>query len=194
MLQKLVGDLTDFLLKNEIVKAEDREIYDYGFEAVLSTVVNTVIVLVIGSLAHIFLESIVFLIAFAILRVYCGGYHARTHAGCILTFMLLYGSSMALVYVFPLEQAAWFSMAVGTVSLLFILKFAPIEHKNRPFVGNEYKNFRMMSRIIAAVEASFIFTISLFFSQYAKSALIVALAMLCVVFILALAKIIERKR
>jgi accessory gene regulator B len=194
MLQKVALNLTDHLQKMDIVSEEDREIYIYGFEAMLSTLLNTLIILAIGIFTGLIPETIVFLIAFAILRVYCGGYHAKTHLGCILTFALFYGLAMTILTFFPLRYAGLFSTIIGAASVLFIFKYAPIEHKNRTFEGNEYKNFRMMSRILAAAEMSVIIIILRFFPDLARFSLTISISMLCVVFILAFAKIIERKR
>ncbi len=194
MVQQIANNLTDLLLKKEIVKEEDKEIYTYGLEALLSTVINTILVLIFGLLTGMLLETLAFLISFAILRVYCGGYHAKTHVGCILMFAGIYGFAMLVLTIMPAQYQGIFSMVAGGLSLLIILLYAPIEHKNRPFVGNEYKTFRMLSRIIALLEAGLIVLSNIFAYQFIKLALNVSMAMLSVVFILALAKIIERKR
>lgn len=194
MLQQFAGSLTDTLLKKEIVKEEDKEIYIYGFEAMFSTVINTLLIITIGILIDMLLETTIFFVSFAILRVYCGGFHAKTHLGCISAFVTIYGFAMAITNFFPLQYATVFSIAIGAASLLFILKYAPIEHKNRPFVENELKNFQLMSRIIALLEMAITVLISVFIPKFIKVSLIISIAMFSVAFILALAKIIERKR
>ncbi|HBR02726.1 MAG TPA: hypothetical protein DD738_08950 [Ruminiclostridium sp.] len=194
VLQQFAVSLTNSLLKQDIVKEEDREIYVYGFEAMLSTVVNTVIVIAIGIFAGLLSQTLVFLISFAVLRVFCGGYHAKTHFGCIFTFLVLYGLAMVSAAFIPLQYAAALSCFIGAVSTLFIFKYAPIEHKNRPILDNEFASFHRISRITAVVEFIIVMIISLFFPGLIKFALIIATAMLCVVFIMAFAKIIERMR
>jgi accessory gene regulator B len=54
MLQKVALNLTDHLQKMDIVSEEDREIYIYGFEAMLSTLLNTLIILAIGILQALY--------------------------------------------------------------------------------------------------------------------------------------------
>lgn len=194
MLQQVASDLTQLLLKKEIVREQDKEIYIYGFEAMLSTIINAILVLTIGILTGLLLETLIFIISFALLRVYCGGYHAKTHVGCILMFLIIYGSAMLAPYLIRAQYYGLFSIAISGVSLLVILIYAPIEHKNRPFVGNEYLTFRRLARIIALLEAVLIVFISVILQDFSKIALILSMAMMSVVFILALAKIIEKKR
>ncbi len=194
MLQQVASDLTELLLKKEIVKEQDKEIYTYGFEAMFSTIINTILVLTIGILAGTLLETLIYLICFALLRVYCGGYHAKTHVGCILMFVGLYGSAMFIPHLIPAQYNGLLSIVIGGISLTAIFLYAPIEHQNRPFVGNEYKTFRKLARIIVLLEAALIVFISAIYQNFSKIALIISMAMISVVFILALAKIIERKR
>lgn len=194
MIHQCSNRLTDFLLNKNIVSDEDREIYIYGFEAMLSTVVNAFLILIIGIVTGLLKETLIFLLGFALLRVYSGGYHARTHIGCILTFAGIYGISMAIVTLLPEQYTSLVSLSAGALSLLFILVYAPIEHKNRTFVDNEYKTFKFMARTIVLIEGFIIILIQLFFQQHLKTALILSLAMFSVMFVLALAKIIEKKR
>lgn len=194
MLQQLAVNLTDYLVRKNAAKQEDREIYIYGFEALLSTLVNTVLVVIAGILLGILTETIIYLIGFAILRVYCGGYHAKTHKGCIATFCLIYSSAMALVNYFPPEYSGSFSVAVGVLSYLFILKFAPIEHKNRPFVGNEFSAFRKVARIIGFLEVSIITYLAFVYPNLAKVSLILSAAMLSVVFIMIIALAVNKRK
>ena len=45
MLQRYSEQLTEFLMVKGIIESENREIYEYGFVALLSTVINIIIVL-----------------------------------------------------------------------------------------------------------------------------------------------------
>lgn len=193
MILNISARMTDFLLEREIVRKEDREIYLYGFEAMLSTIVNIVLTLTAGLVSGLFSETLIFMISFAVLRVYSGGYHAKTHTGCILTFAGIYAFSMAAAVLLPQQYAALVSIAAGAFSLVYILINAPIEHKNRPFVDDEYRNFRRICRMVAVLEAFLITILLVFFVQFSKTALVISLAMLGVTFILALAKKIESK-
>ncbi len=192
MLQQFANELAGYLLKRRIVKEEDYEIYTYGIEALLSTLVNTVLVLGIGLALGMFVDTLIFLSAFAILRVYCGGYHARSHWGCILTYTVLYGCSMLIIRFLPGSFVFAFALAIAGLSLLIIFLLAPLEHVNRPFVGQEYKVFRLVSRIIASIEFILVVIFLLLKHRQLLTSLAISLAMLCVVFVLVFGKIKQR--
>lgn len=192
MLQQIAVNFTDYLVKKNVAKQEDREIYIYGFEALFSTLVNTILVIISGILLGILKETIIYVIGFAILRVYCGGYHAKTHIGCVTYFGVLYFSSMALIYFFPYQYSASFSVASAILSYLFILKFAPIEHKNRPFVGNEFAVFRRAARIIGFLEVCVITIIAFTQPHLAKVSLTLSVAVLSVVAVMVTALAVNK--
>lgn len=189
MLQQFANGLASYLLKKKIVKQDDYEIYTYGIEAILSTLLNTIIVLFLGIAIGMIFETLIFLVAFAILRVYCGGYHSKSHWGCVLTFSALYGFSMLIISFLPSSASDVFSLVATGVSLCVIFILAPLEHANRPFVGNEHKVFRLLSRIIAIIEAGAIVLFLFSKHRHLHISLSLSLAMLCVAFILVYGKI-----
>jgi accessory gene regulator B len=186
MIQRITDKLVDFLVEKEIIRNDDREIYIYGLLALFSTVMNFFLVLFIGIVAGLLHETLIFLLGFALLRCYCGGYHAKTQSGCVLSFTAIYVFSMMVYHFMPIEYDRLFSLLSAGICLIFIFVFAPIEHKNRTFEGDEYKQFRLASRIIALIYCVIICSISLFFSQLIMVASVLSLVMLSVSFVLAL--------
>lgn len=194
MLQRFSEQFTDFLLFKGIIQYENREIYTYGFVALFSTLINMIIMITIGIAAGMFLDTVLFMFMFGVLRVYCGGYHAKSHISCVLIFIALYGFAMSIAKFLPTEIMGYFSLSAGIFSFLIILFLAPIEHKNKPFIEDEERKFRMMSRVVASMELMTICIISIFFSNVLKAAVLISLAMLCVTFTLILAKAKEIRR
>lgn len=194
MLQKLSEQFTDFLSVKGIIQTENHEIYTYGFVALFSTVINSILVLTIGITAGIFFETVIFLLMFGVLRVYCGGYHAESHISCVLIFIGIYGFAMAVAGLLPAEFSEIFSISAGIISFIIILLLAPIEHKNKPFIGDEYSKFKAMSRIIATLQLIIIILITVFLPGAIKVSVLISLAMVGVTFILILAKVMDRRR
>ncbi len=194
MLERFSEQFTDFLLMKGIIENEFREIYAYGFVALFSTVINIIILITIGIITGLLFETIIFMLMFGVLRAYCGGYHAQSHVSCILIFVIIYGFSMTLVKFLPVDFQGTLSLFLGITSFLIIFFIAPIEHKNKPFIGNERSKFRIMSIIIAVFELMAICVSIVFFSDAVKVALLISLAMLGVTFILILAKATEKRR
>ncbi len=193
MLQKISDRLTDILLEKNIIKDENREIYVYGLLAMFSTVINFFLILFIGIIIGLTIETLIYLFSFALLRSYCGGYHSKTQLSCAIDFTIIYGLSMAVYCFLPVEYSMIFSMVAAGFCLILIFLLAPIEHKNRTFEGDEYIKFRFISRIIALSYFSIIYTISIFFIEYMMIATVLALVMLSVSFVLILALILYER-
>lgn len=193
MLQRISGRLTDYLVDKNIIRYDDREIYNYGLLAMFSTVINFLVILIIGIILGLVHETLIYLFAFALLRCYCGGYHAKTQMGCILGTVALYSVSMAVYYFLPKEYDRMFSMISAGACLIFIFALAPIEHKNRTFEGSEYRQFRLVARIIAVLYVLITYVICIFIYQLIMVASVLALVMLNVSFVLALGLIYNER-
>ena len=77
------------------VDEEDKEIYLFGIYQGLIFLLNVVTALLTGIILDMFLESVLFLICFIPLRIFAGGYHAKTQFRCyvmstVTTVILLY--------------------------------------------------------------------------------------------------------
>lgn len=186
MLDKCGAKLAEALCDNHIIKEENKEIIVYGIDALLSTLINVILVLGLGLVLGLFLPTVVFLISFAVLRVFAGGYHAKTRIGCTASFLTMYLTGMALYRYTPemLVKPAAIILAVVACVSVFIL--APAEHPNRPYQGNEYQIFKNISRIIVSLQTLVVIA-GTFFMGFMNLAYCISLAMLGVTIILVLA-------
>jgi len=190
MLDKVANYTADLLSANHIIKEDDKEIYAYGIEVILSTVINLALIVVIGICLGYFTETAIFILSFASLMVYAGGYHARTHAGCIATFTLIYLANIGIVSITPDWLKGPISIGAAILAYVYIWINAPIEHKNRPFEGDEYNRFKGICRIILVIEFIAVMALNIIATNH-HLPYCIALAMLSVVFVLALARIIK---
>lgn len=82
-----------------------------------------------------------YLIGFVPLRVFGGGYHAKTHLSCILFF-----SSFFLLFIFLkdiLQTAPYIEIFLCFFVLILVLLFAPVEARNKPLsVESRKQNWR----------------------------------------------------
>lgn len=125
------------------------DFYRYGFEITISTILNFLLVLIIGAVTFHFIESIVFLITFILLRMCTGGYHASTYFRCnllmccsFLSLILIYdfiSSKFDFTFIIILSQMLFFSVAITC---------CPIEHINKP-LKSEAKRKKMKFMSIA---------------------------------------------
>lgn len=192
MIDKCGARLAGILCDNHIIKEEDKEIIVYGLDALLSTLINLVIILALGLALGLLGQTAVFLLSFAILRVFAGGYHAKTRIGCTASFLVIYLTAMALQQYTPETFIKPAAIGLAVISLAAVFILAPVEHKNRPYQGNEYQSFKKISRIVASLQALLVIAGTLF-TAYADLAYCISLAMLGVTVILILARKLEAR-
>lgn len=147
---KLSRRIGDNLVRSDVVKAEDAEIYIYGINQILVSVVNVLSALIIGLIFGVFLEIAVFMAAYIPLRSFAGGFHAKTPLRCyIFSVIMLIVVSIGLKY---LSIAAWVYYADLAVSFVIVLVLSPVEDRNKPLDELEYKVYKKRAAIIAVVE------------------------------------------
>lgn len=84
-MNQLIKAILAFLEANEIVRAEDHEVYAYGLDAILYTMISTLGLVLIGVVMRSTTEALVIIGMFYINQTLGGGFHASTHLRCFLT-------------------------------------------------------------------------------------------------------------
>lgn len=157
MIERIAGKITDRFISGNIIKAEEKEIYDYCFE---TTIVMGISYFILFFLALLFKEpltSLIFLLSFLIFRKTCGGYHARNYIICGFMSLLSY---LVLIFVIKKINIIFdFSFIFLIVGLVIIIAFSPIQDDNKPFTEKQFKRFKIISKSLAAI---FIFVFSAF--------------------------------
>ncbi len=148
MINELTNTITLRLQKVGVIQ-DKFEIYKYGFELLISSLIGISLILIIGYLSNTFFDSLVFLICFILLRQCTGGYHSKTYLSCNLSFITVY-----LIFIYYRSNIMFsyeglFITVIMSIVIIFLL--APIEHKNKK-MSKEKKSFhKITSRIISFV-------------------------------------------
>ncbi len=82
MLSKAAEQCTEYLIKYNKITEQQKSIYKYGFELLVSTAVCIGAILVCGILGGYGKEAIIFLLSFIPIRITAGGYHAGSYGRC----------------------------------------------------------------------------------------------------------------
>ena len=161
MLTRLAKRTAHFFVVKKVVEPEDEEIYAYGTEMLYSAVVNIAAAILIALITKTVAQSAAFLAAFFILRQYAGGYHAKTHAGCLTIFTVVMLGFTAAVYFMPSNFYLSLSVLCSAVATLLVIWLAPVEHPNKPLDPKERPALRAKSVVfvIAAAVLSMILSV-----------------------------------
>jgi len=153
MLQMISRNIIDrFILNNVIGENEDRDIYAYGMELIISSVINILSVFIVSIFFGRFSETAAFFLAFIPIRTYAGGYHARTHLRCFSLLMAVYTIVLLVLFFMPEKVIYVFSVSFAVISIILVANFAPIEDDNKKLTLNEKTKYRKVSIAIVIVQ------------------------------------------
>lgn len=164
--------VSHFLCRKNIIDSDELDIYQYGFEIVISTFLGFLLTVTIGIALHMFALSLLYYIIFVILRQMTGGYHAKTYLQCNVIFTLVSFLTLGMTKISLLsEQYTFLTHVLCLVAaILTILIYAPVENPNIP-LDNVQRSVNHKRSVVSSVILSAI-SCSLFFSMPQISLLI----------------------
>ena len=149
---KKVADLfSDWLVESEIIRKDERELYAYGFWQGGVLLFNFLTIAVIGIIADMLWQSVVFTIAYGLLRPVAGGFHARTQRNCYFYSILLIVLALGVLRWEQWDAITCMIVVLASGSIVY--KLAPVEDENKPLDDVEVVVYRHRSRIICGVLA-----------------------------------------
>ncbi|MBD5546019.1 MAG: accessory gene regulator B family protein [Lachnospiraceae bacterium] len=152
MLESVAYRIVNTQIRKGLLKEEDRNIYQYGYQMLMEYCINIATSITIAAFFHAYKIVLVFSLAYFLLRGYAGGYHAKTSIGCLLMSATVLGAVVAVVrYVGNISFSKELILA-EVVMLPYVFKKMPIPVKNKPISENEKIHFGKMARWVYAVE------------------------------------------
>lgn len=132
-------------ISGEDVSKDQLDIYIYGLECFFNTFVTIILLLFWGLLSHTLDYTLMWVIAFSLLRHFTGGAHAPTQLTCILgSFLLGCFNKWAMIY---LKQTLWKYLLLIFMCMLF----APTSN-NKIFLSQKQKYIhKLISVIIVSI-------------------------------------------
>lgn len=139
-IDKMTNMLTNFIIQHSDAKRKDADIIAFGVKYGLITLAEILGMVVISFLMRELIPGAVILIAFISIRVYAGGYHAKTLPRCVVMSTILFTLIILgykMLYL-PIIVKGLIALFLGVL----ILIFSPVENDNRRLSENEKKVFK----------------------------------------------------
>ena len=132
---------------------DEHEILQYGFECLINSIIPISFFLLFAILQNIFLETLMWMTLFLLLRNYIGGYHASTSIRCIV-LSTLYGLFMILCIKYIHSVHLFIEVLICSIITIYHIIFGTILN-DKDLVIN-YKKYKLLSLIIILIESIFI--------------------------------------
>ncbi len=149
MTHKLAYNISLFLCRKDTIDEEDIDIYTYGFEVLMDSVLETALLLVLGLVIGRIVETLVFICAFGVLRSFTGGYHASSKIVC--TFMTSSTCVINIAFSCIMSKYTSLTLVLGLIGVVVIWICAPKAHANKPLSDQQRIRNRAISRMLCVI-------------------------------------------
>lgn len=153
MIDKICDKLTD-KIKSEMQDVDDEraEVINYGLHLVIGEIPKGFIFLLIAYLLGILKLFVISILAMLPYRSVSGGFHLKTHIGCILGTTLFYCGNVYLSQ-YVIIQPEWlryaFIFGAWVFGMVMVKLYAPADTENIPIISKkERKKKKILSYII----------------------------------------------
>lgn len=156
MLHKISENIANYLFDEE--SKYPMSVYIYGIELIISELIGTVIVLIIGILFNSLVESVIFMLSLSLIRFFSGGYHAKTYLRCNMVFVtsaLLVFITHKLYVQYLMEYNIVIYITVFIISFIIMAMFSPVENENKKIEKSDRLRFKIIAISITFVEMAF---------------------------------------
>lgn len=150
MFVKIADNIVKWMLNSQIIEENKAVICRWGISHILDTAFNISTFLIIGILFNMPVETIVFTLGYIPLRIYAGGYHAKTPFRCWCLSNIILAISLVIV-----QNAEKCYIAFGILSLIAVMGLIilmPVEDLHKPLDENDRKKYKKRGVAILAVE------------------------------------------
>lgn len=157
MFKSYADKVTSVLIHNDAISKEDYELYSYGFETLISFIVNIIVILFIGFVFDKFGQTLLFLACYCPIRQFTGGYHANSYRNCLLLFILIFLINMCILNNLVYKNFNEIVIGLTFISCIGIYLLAPVEHRDNPLSNEDKRHYKKVA--ITLVSIVFIFAI-----------------------------------
>lgn len=158
LLDRLIKLSTNYLINNNAVNEDDRDIYEYGFHAFYSNIIDITSIVILSVWLKQVPQTILYHISFVIMRSVAGGFHAKTRLRCFVM-----STSVWLISLWAIDNLInpVSYILLSLASAILVWTFAPVEHPNSPFSESKRIKMNIKSRVFSTLLLIIVCIISL---------------------------------
>ena len=151
----MIDKICNFLLtkiRKEMPDIDDEraEIINYGLQLTIGEIPKTFIMIAIAFLLGVGELSVLSFLIILPYRMFSGGFHMKTHIGCIVCTTLMYSGNafFSKFFILPQDVKLVITLLIWLFGLVMITLYAPADTENVPIVSvRERKKQRLFSYI-----------------------------------------------
>ncbi len=134
-----------YLTNNDVLSEYDLLLLRHGISILLQDGSEMISALIFGAFMHRTIDALIFLICFCSLRIYTGGLHARTPAGCYCGFMMMFAAVLGFC---SMSIPVFVSAILSMISALYIILCSPAEHPLNPLTPSQKRSAKQHALVL----------------------------------------------
>jgi len=128
------------------------EIIEYGLESLYLTFTKLIVIIILSIILKIFLECLVLLLFYNVIRFSAFGLHAKKSHHCLLISLSFFIGGVYLCKYLYLPLII--KTVISFICILLIAKYAPADTEKRPLINkNKRKKYKVMSILSSTIFA-----------------------------------------
>lgn len=166
MIKQLANSIASFLVRENVIEKDDADIYSYGAEQMMINAITFVTVGLLASIFDIWQEAIFFFLGLMPIRLVAGGYHANTPQRCNVLSLFVFAANMIFINLLERYMTKEIIIVISFLIVWMIFSYAPVDHKNRVLVNEDYIQAKRHSRYIVLILVGFCIGMAWIFENY----------------------------
>ena len=155
MIDKFCDFITRKIKENvENIDEEKELVINFGIKLIFGELPKILILFIIGFLVGFGIETIILFALLVPYRSFTGGFHLKTHLGCMISTSILYIAPVILSKYITIQQnyiTYIFATIVGILSVILIYKYAPADTENMPIISKKERKKKKIKAYISLI-------------------------------------------
>lgn len=149
-MRNMIEAYCSYLEREKIIPTVQVSVCIYGLELLVSSAINTGVIMLFSILLHQWSYVGFFFLGFIPMRLFAGGYHADNHLNCSMVFLYIY---LCSIYLNSIANSSLIGVMMITEILLVYL-LSPVEAINKNLTQRRRKKSRQRSVCIVVSNAA----------------------------------------
>ncbi len=133
------------------IDEEKEMVITFGVRILFGEMPKILLLIIIGFLLNVGWYILLMFLLLAPYRSFTGGFHLKTHLGCMATTTILYLFPILIAKYLPINQnyiLYFLTFIIGTMSIIFIIKYAPADTENIPILSKKERKTKRIKAYI----------------------------------------------
>ena len=166
---KILSFVSKIISEQYDLDETETRLFNHGLEVLLCDGTDFLSIIFISFFLRNTLFTLLYIVAFSLLRCNAGGWHASTRVGCLIIYTMHYLIAVFIIDYVSVPLCLWYSAYF--ISVIYIFKNCPVQHPDLFLLPEEIHYAKIKTAIILSCYTA----VTLLFSDSSCSKIIIVI-------------------